>query len=251
MDEEIERIFNGQTEVTKEKLKQSLEEFRNRRNSSGRGRGAMHRVGPLHDEMKQKMNQILESELDKITSNTISKEHAKSILSAFRTQAKDQWHAQIDSYIQTSIKDEMKKLNVHEVNASQAHDLLRTICHRMKPSHGGTPAALDDSIKNEFLNEFKSKHGSNKIGADEVWEMVKHFDTKQHDKMGCCEKNSQWDSEREKKWDEIFYEQYKELFGEKNNSKINEQQLEELAKKLKEKFRQECPQHPGKRFCQH
>ncbi|CAF0855588.1 unnamed protein product [Adineta ricciae] len=251
MDEEIERIFNGKIEITKEKLKQTLEELLNKYNSLRRSHSAIHRAAPLHNEMKQEPNQLLESELDKITSNTISKEHAKSILSALRTQMKDQWHAHIDSYIQTSIKDEMKKLNVHEVNVSQAHDLLRTICHRMKPSHDGTPAVLDDSVKNDFLNEFKSKHGSNKISAEEVWEIVKDFDKKQHDKMGCCEKNSQWDSQREKKWDEIFHEQYKELFGEKNNSKVNEQQLEELAKRLKEKFQQECPQHPGKRFCQH
>ena len=251
MDEEIERIFNGQTEITKEKLKQTLEEFHNGYDGLGRGHSIVHRAAPLNNEMKQKTNRLLESELDKITSNTISKEHAKSILSALRTQMKDQWHVQVDNHIQTCIKDEMKKLNVHEVSASQAHDLLRTICHRMKPSHGGTPAVLDDSVKNEFLNEFKSKHGSNQIGAEEVWEMVKDFDKKQHDRMGCCEKNSQWDSQREKKWDEIFHEQYKELFGEKNNSKVNEQQLEELAKRLKEKFQQECPQHPGKRFCQH
>ena len=154
MDEEIERIFNGQTEITKEKLKQTLEEFHNGYNGLGRGHSIVHRAAPLNNEMKQKTNRLLESELDKITSNTISKEHAKSILSALRTQMKDQWHVQVDNHIQTCIKDEMKKLNVHEVSASQAHDLLRTICHRMKPSHGGTPAVLDDSVKNDFLNEF-------------------------------------------------------------------------------------------------
>jgi hypothetical protein len=262
INEELEQIFNGQTSITKEKMKQALEEIRMRSNGGrgrggrggggGGGRGGMNRSSPMHEEMKEKVQQLLETELNKITSNTITKEQAKSALLSFRKEAKDQWHAQKDEYIQSSIKDEFNKLNTKEVSANQARDIFRNIKQKMRqPSHGGGPSMLDDNIKHEFLNEFKSKHGTNKINADEAWEMIKCFDKKQHDKMGCCEKNAEGEKDKDKKWDEIFNEQYKELFGDVNKTKINQQQLEELGKKIKEKFRQECPQHPGKRFCQH
>jgi hypothetical protein len=255
MNEQIEQMFNGQNVITKEKMKQALEEFRMGRRGSGsgrgRGRGGMNRSGPMHDEMKQKISQILESELDKINSKTITKEQAKATLLSFRSQAKDQWHEQIDNHIQSSIKDELNKLNLTEVNANQARDLLRNISHKMRSSHGGGPAVLDDSMKQEFMNEFKTKHGTNKINVDEVWDMIKFFDKKQHDKMGCCEKNSDREKDKEKKWEELFNEQYKQLFGDLNKTKINQQQLEDLNKKIREKLRQDCPQHPGKRFCEH
>ncbi|CAF1346860.1 unnamed protein product [Adineta steineri] len=251
MEDEIERIFNGQTSITKEKMKQALEEFRMGRGSGNRGRGGMNRPGPIRDEMKQKLTQLLESELDKINSDTITKEQAKSTLLSFGSQAKEQWHTQIDNYIQTSIKDELSKLNVQELNANQARDLLRNISNKMRPSHGGGPSLIDDNIKHEFMNEFKTKYGTNKINADEAWEMIKIFDKNQHDKLGCCEKRSDGKEEKDKKWEELFDEQFKELYGDLNKTKINQQQLEDLAKKIKEKLRQECPQHPGKRFCQH
>jgi hypothetical protein len=232
MNEEIERIFNGQTTITKEKMKQALEESRMGRGGRGRGgRGGMNRSDPAHDEMKRKMSQLLETELNKIGSTTITKEQAKSALLSFGTQAKDQWHMQMDQQMQTSIKDELTKLNAHEISSTQARDLLRNACHKMRPSHGGGPSMLDDNMKNEFLNEFKTKHGSNKISVDEAWEMIKCFDKKQHDKMGCCEKNSDSDKEKDKKWDEMFNE--------------------DLAKKIREKLRQEWSQNPGKRVCQH
>lgn len=254
INKEIDGFFKGQTTITKEGLKQALEEYpmsRRGRGRGSRGRGGMARSGPVQDEMKKKLSQLLESELNKMTSNTITKEQAKSALLSFNSQAKEQWHAQVDQYIQSSIKDELKKLNVQEVNANQAHDLLRNVCHKMRPSHNGGPSMLDDNIKNEFLNEFKNKHGTNKINADEVWELMKTFDKKQHDQMGCCERNAEWEKEKEKKWDDIFNEQYKELFGDGNKTKINQQQLEDLAKKIKEKLRADSPHHSGKRFCQH
>ncbi|UJR25762.1 hypothetical protein I4U23_007116 [Adineta vaga] len=252
IDEEIERIFNGKTVITTERFKEVFEEFQNDRTpSANRGRGAMSRPTPIHDDVKQKINLILGPELDKIKSNTITKEQAKTILLAWRNRSKEEWHSHMSNHIQSSIKDEMKKRNIHEVNAEQAHDIVRMICHQMSESHVGTPSVLDDSNKHEFLNEFKTKHGTSKIDADEVWEMIKVFDKKQHDKMGCCEKNSELNKESEKKWNELFNEQYKELFGDQNNTKINEQQLGELANRMKEKNRQDCIQHPGKRFCQH
>ena len=252
MEEEIDGFFNDRKTITKEELKRALEEYRmGRGGRGGRGRGGMARSGPMYNEMKQKLSQLLESELDKINSNTITKEQAKSVISSFGNQAKEQWRAQKDEYIQSSIKDELNKLNIQEVNGNQARDLLRNVCHKMRPSHGGGPSMLDDGMKNEFLNEFKTKHGTNKINADEVWEMIKSFDKKQHEKMGCCERNSDWEKEKDQKWEEIFNEQYKELFGDVNKTKINQQQLEDLAKKMKEKLRADCPQHPGKRFCQH
>lgn len=262
INKDVDEIFNGQTTITKEKLKQLLEERRMSRGGGGgrgtggrggRGRGGMERSGPMRDEMKQKVAQILESELDKINSDTITKEQAKQALLSFGSQAKEQWHAQIDQHIQSSIKDEFSKLNVNEVNVNQARDLLRNVCHKMRPPRGNGPSMVDDSMKNEFLTEFKSKHGTNKISADEVWELLKSLDKKHRDKMNSSEGNSEWEKEKEKKWNEIFNEQYKELFGDSNKTKINQQQLEELAKKIKEKLRDrpECPQHPGKRFCQH
>jgi len=256
MNKQIDEFFNGQTTITKEQLKKSLEEYRmgrggGRGGRGGRGRGGMNRSGPMHEEMKQKLSQLLESELNKINSNTITKEQAKSALLSFGSQAKEQWHTQIDQNIQSSIKDEFKKLNVTEINANQARDLLRNISNKMRPSHGGGPSPLDDNMKNEFMNEFKIKYSTNKITGDEVWELIKSFDKKQHDKMGCCEKNSEWEKDKEKKWEEIFNEQYKELFGDLNKVKINQQQLEDLAKKLREKLRAEHQQNPGKRLCQH
>ncbi len=257
MNKEIDGFFNGQTTITKEKLKQALEEYRKGRGGGGgrgrggRGRGGMNRSGPMHDEMKQKLSELLESELNKINSNTITKEQAKSALLAFRNQAKEQWHAQVDQHIQSSIKDELNKLNVTEVNANQARDLLRNVFRKMRPSHGGGPAMLDDNMKNEFMNEFKSKYGTNKISGDEAWELIKVFDKKQHDKMGCCEKNSEWEKEKDKKWEEIFNEQYKQSIGDLNKTKINQQQLEDLAKKIKEKHRSDSPHQSGKRICSH
>jgi hypothetical protein len=255
MEEKIDEFFNGKNTITKEELKKALEDFRMGRGGGGgrggRGKGAMNRSGPIQEEMKQKLTQLLESELNKINSNSITKEQAKSVLSSFGSQAKEQWHAQMDQYIQSSIKDELTKLNINEVNGNQARDLLRNISRKMRPTHvGGSPAMLDDNMKNEFMNEFKSKYGTNKISGDEAWELIKVFDKKQHDKMGCCEKNAEWEKEKDKKWEDIYNEQYKELFGDLNK-KINQQQLEDLAKKIKEKFRQDWPQNSGKRFCQH
>ncbi len=255
MEEEIDELFNNKNAVTKEDFKKTLEAYRANRGGGGRGggrggrgRGGMHRSGPMYDEMKEKLGQLLESELNKINSNSITKEQAKSVLTSFGSQAKEQWHAQVDQYIQSSIKDELTKLNIQEVNANQARDLLRNVCHNMRPSHG---VVLDDNMKNEFMNEFKAKYGTNKVSVDEVWELMKLFDKKQHDKMDSNEKNSEWEKEKEHKWDEIFNQQYKELYGDLNKTKLNQQQLEDLAKKIKDKLRAECPQHPGKRFCQH
>ena len=249
VEEEIEELFKTKNTITKDELKTFFEDFR--KNHSRHGRGRMNHAGPMHEEMRQKVAQLFETELNKINSNAITKDQAKVVLATLGNQAKEQWHAQIEQYIQTSIKDELTKLNTQEVNATQARDVLRNICHKMRPAHSGGPAALDDNMKNEFTNEFKSKHGTNKIGADEVWELVKLFDKKQHDKMGCCERNAEWDKAKEQKWDEIFNQQYKELYGDANKGKINQQQLEDLAKKIKEKLREDFPQNPGKRFCQH
>jgi hypothetical protein len=251
VEEEIEELFKTKNTITKEELKKFFDEFRKSHSRHGRGRGGTNHAGPMHEEMRQKLAQLLETELNKINSNSITKEQAKAVLTSFGSQAKEQWHAQIDQYIQSSIKDELTKLNTQEVNGNQARDLLRNVCHKMRSAHSGGPAMLDDNMKNEFMNEFKSKHGTNKISADEVWELMKLFDKKQHDKMGCCQKNTEWDKVKDQKWDEIFNQQYKELFGDINKSKLNQQQLEELAKKIKEKLREDCPQHPGKRFCQH
>lgn len=237
IEQEIDAFFNGQTTITKEELKKALEEHR-----MGRRRG-MDRSGPIQDDMKQKLSQLLESELNKINSNTITREQAKSVLSSFGRQAKEQWRAQMDQHLQSSIKNELAKLDVSEINASQARDLLHNVSHQMRPPHGGGSSMIDDNMKNEFLTEFKSKHGTNKIGVDEVWELMKSFDKKQHEKMDCCERNSDWEK--------IFNEQYKELFGDVEKTKVNQQQLEQLAKSIKEKLRADSSQHPGKRFCQH
>jgi hypothetical protein len=255
MNKEIDGFFNGQTTITKEGLKKALEEFRMNRGGGrggrgGRGRGGMNRSSPMHEEMKQKISELLESELNKINSNTITKEQAKAALLSFGTQAKQQWRAQVDQHIQSSIKEELTKLKVQEVNANQARDILHNVCHKMRPTHGGGPAMLDDSMKNEFMNEFKTKHNANKITADEAWDLIKVFDKKQHDKMGCCEKNAEWEKEKEKKWEEIFNEQFKELTGDLDKTKLNQQQLEDLAKKMKEKLRSDySQQQSGKRLC--
>jgi hypothetical protein len=250
VNEELEQIFNGQTSVTKEKMRQALEGMRGGggggRGRGGRGRGGMDRSSPSHDDMKNKACPFLECELKKINSNTITKEQAKSVLLAAGKQAKEQWRAQKDEQVQSSIKDELNKLNLQEVNATQARDLLRNVCQKMCSPHGCGPSVLDDSMKQEFMNEFKNKHGANKINADEVWEMIKSCDKKQHEKMGC-EKNCERDKDKDKKWEEIFNEQFKESFGDLNKTKINQQQLEELARKVKDKCRQECAQQPGKR----
>ena len=250
IEQEIDELFNGQTTITKEEMKKALEDHRMGR-PGGRGRGGMDHLGPMQDEMKQKLGQLLESELNKINSDTITKEQAKSVLLSLRPQAKEQWRAQMDQHVQSSIKNELTKLNASEVNSGQARDLLRNISHQMRPSHGGGPSMIDDNMKNEFLAEYKAKHGTNKIGVDEVWDIVKSFDKKQHEKMGCCERNSDWEKEKDNKWEKVFNEQYKELFGDVEKTKVNQQQLEQLAKNVKEKLRADYPQHPGKRFCQH
>lgn len=258
VDKIIDEFFNGQTTISKKKFGEDLDNYRSNRGGRGGGRGGrggrggLDRSNPIREEMKQKFAELLESELNKINSDTVTKDQAKQALLSFSSQAKEQWHAQMDQLIQSSIQDELKKLKVNEVSSNQARDLLRNINNKMRPSHGGPPSMFDDRTKNEFLSEFKNKYGTKQVSADDVWELLQHFEKKQHEKMHSSDEHSEWEKEKEKKWEEIFNEQFKELAGD-TNKKLNQEQLEQLAKKIKEKFRDrsECPQHPGKRFCQH
>lgn len=251
INEEIEKLFRDQTTMTKEKLKERLDECRKScSNNHGQGQAC-----PVTSEAKKKLCQVLDVELEKITSTTISKEQVKTALASLTSPGKDRRSPTTELTVQSVLKEELSKLNVHHVSATQARDILREVCQKTQLAQSSsTPkgaSVIDDSVKEEFMNDFKAKHGNNKVTAEEVWELIKAFDKKHHEKKPAGEKETDKKPAVEKKWDDVFNEQLKELFGDATKKTLNEQQLEELAKKVQEKFGAECSQHPGKRFCQH
>jgi len=245
VEKEIERLFDGKPTITKEQLRQAIDENAKRRGHRGHG-------GPVKEEMKQKFTDLLTSEINKIDSNAITKEQAKSFLSSFGDQAKEQWHTHMDEQLQSTIKNELTKLNTNEIDANKARDLLRNIGKTMRPPqrHGGSPAILNDDMKTEFLNQFKSIPGADKVNTEEVWKLMKAFDKQQHDKMGCCEREVEWEKDKDKRWEEAYDAAFKKVVGD-SSKKLDQQQIERLAKAIKEEFRSDFPRHPGKRFCNH
>ena len=240
INEEIEKLFRDQPTMTKDKLKERLDECR-KSCSTSHGQAP---ACPVTNEAKRKMCSVLDAELEKFASNTITKEQVKTALASLTRPGKDRSSPNKEQQIQSALKEELAKLNVQQVNATQARDILREVCQKTRRGYNSAAkgaSIIDESVKDEFMSDFKAKHGSNKVSADEAWELIKSFDKKHHDKKPSAE------NDNEKKWDEVL----NELLGDSNTQTFNEQQLEELAKKMREKVRGECQQHPGKRFCQH
>lgn len=245
INEEIDKMFHGLSSITKDKFKQAITEYRKSSTTTNAdvNRTESTRSHLLPSDLKQKMCQLLESELDKITSTNITKEQAKDICSCLcHSNASPR-----EQHFQSALKEQFNKLNLQQVNAEQARDILRNIRQEMRPNHMRTrseSSMIDDRVKDEFLKDFKAKHGNEKINADEAWELLKAFDKKHHEKT-----HESWEKEKEKKWNEMFDEQCRELFGDAEKVQFNQQQLEDLAKKVREKWRNSCEPSPGKRFC--
>lgn len=235
---EIEKMFDGVSTMTKEKLKQTVDVCLK---SCSTHQDANRSGTSITDELKKKMCQVLTTELDKINTNTISKDQAKNICACLcHLSGKDSNFSSREQHFQSALKEQFDKLNAQQINATQAKEILKNIRSPHSTNRHGT--MIDDRVKDEFFNDFKTKFGTNKISADDAWDLIKSFDKKHHETF---------EKDKENKWDEMFNEQVEQLFGDVTKVNLNQQQVEDLAKKVREKIRADCPQHPGKRFCQH